>query len=133
MKYLLDTHVWIWSQEDSDRLGNKTRRELADLGNERAISPISTLEIARLVHLGLLHLKHAFAEWQTLSLAHLHATTVPLTHEIAAEAYQLPGVFHKDPIDRVLVATARLHNLRLITADDLILRYAHVQTLHARR
>ena len=133
MKYLLDTHVWIWSQEDPDRLGNKTRRELANLGNERAISPISTLEIARLVHLGLLQLKHAFTEWRTLSLTHLHATTVPLTHEIATEAYQLPGGFHKDPIDRVLVATARLHNLRLITADDLILRYVHVQTLHGRR
>ena len=56
---------------------------------------------------------------------------IPLTHEIAAEAYNLPGHFHKDPIDRVLVATARLERLTLITADDLILRYPHVKTAHA--
>ncbi|HET9419337.1 MAG TPA: type II toxin-antitoxin system VapC family toxin, partial [Chthoniobacterales bacterium] len=108
MKYLLDTHVWIWSQEDPGRLGNRTRRELADLANERAVSPISTLEIARLLHLGVLHLKHAFTEWRTLSFAHLHATPAPFTHEIATEAYELPGNFHKDPIDRVLVAAARI-------------------------
>jgi PIN domain nuclease of toxin-antitoxin system len=51
--------------------------------------------------------------------------------QVTAEAYELPGKFHKDPVDRVLVATARLHNLTLMTADDLILRYPHVKTLRA--
>jgi PIN domain nuclease of toxin-antitoxin system len=132
VRFLLDTHVWIWSQESPERLGSDTRRKLADADQERFVSPISTLEIARLLYLGLLHLKHGFAEWRTLSLAHLHAAMVPLTHEIAAEAYHLPGNFHKDPIDRLLVATARLDRLTLITADDLILRYPHVKTLRAR-
>jgi PIN domain nuclease of toxin-antitoxin system len=131
VKFLLDTHVWIWSQETPERLGRRTRRELGDLNQERSVSPISTFEIARLLHLGLLRLKHAFTDWRTLSLAHLHATTTPLTHEIAAEAYELPGDFHRDPIDRVLVATARIAGLTLITADDLILRYPHVKTLRA--
>ena len=62
MRYLLDTHVWIWSQENPERLGTKTRRELTNLDAERFVSPISTLEIARLVYIGLLRLKHAFAE-----------------------------------------------------------------------
>ena len=133
MNYLLDTHVWVWLEESPQRVGNKIRRELADLNNEREVSPISTFEISRLLHLGLLRLKHTFAEWRTLSLAHLHATTAPFTHEIAAHAYDLPGEFHNDPADRVLVATARIRGLILVTADDLILRYAHVKTLRADR
>ena len=131
MMLLLDTHVWIWSQENPERLGREARHRLANPDEQRFVSPISTFEIARLLYLGLLHLKHPFAEWRTLSLGHLHAATTPLTHEIAAEAYSLPAHFHKDPIDRVLVATARLERLTLVTADDLILRYPHVKTLRA--
>jgi PIN domain nuclease of toxin-antitoxin system len=131
VRYLLDTHVWIWSQENPERLGTKTRRELANLDAERFVSPISTVEIARLVHIGLLRLKHAFAEWKNLSLANLNAETVGLTHEIAWDAYNLPGKFHNDPADRVLVATARIERLTLVTADDLILKYPHVKALCA--
>jgi len=72
------------------------------------------------VHIGLLRLKHAFAEWKSLSLANLHAETIALTHEIAWDAYNLSGQFHNDPADRVLVATARIERLTLMTADDLI-------------
>ena len=131
MRYLLDTHVWIWSQESPERLGRQTRRELTDLAQERFVSPISTLEIARLIYLGLLRLKHPLSEWRLLSLDNLHAAAAGFTHEIAAETYNLPAKFHKDPIDRVLVATARIERLTLITADDLILRYPHVKTLRA--
>ena len=131
VRYLLDTHVWIWSQEIPERFGAKTRRELTDLGQERFVSPISTLEIARLIHLGLLRLKHTFAKWKEFSLAELGASTILFTHEIAWEAYNLPGTFHNDPADRVLVATARVEKLTLITADDLLLRYPHVKTLRA--
>lgn len=56
-----------------------------------------------------------------------------MSWDIASEAYELPVAFHKDPVDRVLVATARIHDLVLLTADDLILRYPHVKTLSALR
>jgi PIN domain nuclease of toxin-antitoxin system len=133
VSYLLDTHIWIWSQENPEQLGQKSRRELTDISRERFVSTISTLEIARLIHLGLLRLRHRFAEWKQFSLAELNAATLDLNHEIAWEAYNLPGRFHNDPADRVLVATARIANLTLITADDLILRYPHVKTLAAKR
>ena len=133
MSYLLDTHIWIWSQENPEELGQKSRRELSDIAQERFVSAISTLEIARLIHLGLLRLRHRFAEWKQFSLEELNAATLDVSHEIAWEAYNLPGKFHNDPADRALVATARIANLTLITADDLILRYPHVKTLSAKR
>ena len=133
MRYLLDTHIWIWSQENPEQLGQKSRRELGDIAQERFVSAISTLEIARLIHLGLVRLRHRFTEWKQFSLAELNAATLDLTQGIAWEAYNLPGRFHNDPADRVLVATARIANLTLITADDLILRYPHVKTLSAKR
>ena len=63
----------------------------------------------------------------------LRALPLDLTHEIAWEAYNLPGRFHNDPADRILVATARLMKLTLVTADNLILRYPHVKTMSALR
>jgi len=56
-----------------------------------------------------------------------------LTHEMAIEAYALPGAFHRDPADRVLVAAARLQGWTLLTADDRILEYRDVRSLDARR
>ena len=52
-------------------------------------------------------------------------------HEIAAEAYALPSVFHKDPADRILVAASRIHQLVLLTADERILQYPDVQAMDA--
>ena len=58
-------------------------------------------------------------KWKDLSLAELGASTTPFNYEIAWETYNLPGTLHNDPADRVLVATARVEKLTLITADDL--------------
>ncbi len=131
MKLLLDTHVWLWSQEQTARLGAKTRETLSDLNHERFVSAISTFEIARFISRGFLRFHQPFPQWKKEALGELHAQAIDITHEVAWEAYNLPGVFHQDPADRILVATARLHDLRLVTADDLILRYAHVKTVSA--
>ena len=133
MKLLLDTHVWIWSQETVDRLGGKTQARLADLEQPSFVSAISTLEIGRLITRGLLKFQQTFPGWRKESLRELDATTLDVTHEIAWEAYNLPSDFHADPADRILVATARLHDLTLVTADDLILRYRHVKSADARK
>jgi PIN domain nuclease of toxin-antitoxin system len=73
------------------------------------------------------------AEWVVESMADLAAQTVSMSHEVAMEAYALPGTFHKDPADRILVAVARRNGLTLVTADDRILSYPHVRTQDARR
>lgn len=133
MKLLLDTHVWIWSHEAVERLGRTAKTALLDLERQSFVSAISTFEIARLIARKQLRFRQPFLRWQADSLADLHASPLEVTHEIAWEAYNLPGTFHNDPADRILVATARMLDLTVITADELILRYAHVKTLSAGR
>jgi PIN domain nuclease of toxin-antitoxin system len=131
MRLLLDTHIWIWAHETPQKFGRHTRALLEDLGNGVSVSAIAALEIARLVFFHRLQLTEPVSVWIADSIRSLGAQMLDVTPQIAAEAYELPGSFHKDPADRVLVATARLHNLTLLTADNLILRYPHVKTLRA--
>jgi len=131
VKILLDTHVWIWSQEMPERLGPVARGAIADEANELYVSAASTLEISRLLWGGRLALAGRPATWVCSSLEALLAETIPLTNEISMAAYDLSGEFHRDPIDRILVATATVHDLTLATADERILAYAHVLSLDA--
>jgi len=133
MTLLLDTHVWIWSQEEPEKIGRRARALLENKGNGVSISAVAALEIARLVFLGRIELRGSAADWIADSVRSLGALSIDVTHEIAAEAYALPGQFHKDQVDRVLVATARLHDLALVTADELMLNYPHVKTIPAGR
>ena len=133
MRLPLDTHVWVWTQEEPERLGPRAKRLVLGAEHENGVSPMSTLEIARLVATGEIALSIALAEWITRSMADLGAHTIAVSHEVAMEAYALPGTFHRDPADRVLVATARKDGLTLVTADDRILAYPHVRTQDARR
>ena len=133
MRALLDTHVWVWTQEQPERLGPRTRRLLVSGEHENSVCPISTLQISRLVAAGDIRLAMPLADWIVQSMAGLSAQTVPVGHEVAIEAYALPGTFHRDPADRLLVAAARRNGLTLVTADDRILAYPHVRTHDARR
>ena len=133
MRLLLDTHVWVWTQEEPERLGPRTKRLVLGAEHENGVCPISTLEIARLVAAGEIDLSIALADWVAQSMADLAAHTIAVSHEVAIEAYTLPGTFHRDPADRILVATARRDGLTLVTADDRILAYPHVRTQDARR
>lgn len=132
MKILLDTHVWIWSQESQELLGPTARSAVADEDNALFVSPVSSLEIARLAWGGRLTLAGRLQTWVSESLSSLLADTVPFTHEIVISAYDLPGEFHRDPADRMLVATAMVYDLTFATADERILAYPHVLSLDAR-
>jgi len=133
VKLLLDTHVWIWTQEDPDELGANARQMLLDGANELLVSSVSTLEIARMVSIGRLILTKELRQWVRDGLSSIQARSVAVDHEIAAQSYQLPEPFHRDPADRMLVASARLHDCTLVSADRLILEYAHVRSADARR
>lgn len=133
MPLLLDTHVWLWSQLAPSSLGRKTTALLLDPAESVHVSAISTLELARLVSLGRVRLRMPIGQWVQASLEALVATPTDVTHPIAEEAYGLPGEIHRDPADRILIATARAAGLTLVTADERILAYRHVQRHDARR
>ena len=132
MRILLDTHVWLWTQEAQERLGSKSQDMLLDEDNALFISSVSSLEIARLAWGGRLILAGKLRTWVPEALLALHAETIPITHEIALAAYELPGEFHRDPADRMLAATAVVHDLTLMTADDRILAYPHLLSYDVR-
>ena len=88
--------------------------------------------VARLVSGGLLEMEGSIQRWVRMAIDTLDARSLDVDHNAALEAYALPGRFHKDPADRLLVATARLHKLTLITADEQILAYKHVRKRDAR-
>jgi PIN domain nuclease of toxin-antitoxin system len=102
---LLDTHIWLWLLHDPSNLSVVANRaiEAEESQSGLLVSAISVWEIAVKSSLGKL--------------------TLPLP--IA----QLPGEFHKDPADRILVAIARRYDISLVTCDEKILSYPHVETI----
>ena len=133
VKLLLDTHVWVWAVEDPRQLGSKMRSFLKDASQHRAVCAVSTLEVARLVWSRDIVLQIPLHEWVEKSLGDLQADSLPVTHDIAIEAYRLPEPFHRDPADRQIVACARLLELTIATADERILNWKHVASVDARR
>ncbi len=69
------------------------------------------------------------AIWLSRAVKDTGIRVIDLSPDIAAESCSLPGNFHKDPADRIIVATARIHGLILLTRDQKILEYDHVQSL----
>lgn len=132
MILLLDTHVLVWAESLDQRLGPETRALLLDSANTLLVSPITTLELSRLIALSRLNLKKTLHDWLALARQHLGFEDARFTHRTAIASYELPGDFHKDPADRMLVATARELDCLLVTADDLILGYSAVRTFDAR-
>jgi PIN domain nuclease of toxin-antitoxin system len=123
---LLDTHVIVWLAEGLSDLP-ATSRDLIDRAARKdglAVSPISFWEIAMLHSRQRVTLSLPVQQWRELVLGNPSITEVPLTGEIAIESVLLPGSFHNDPADRMLVATSRLNSWQLATRDSGILAYA---------
>ena len=131
MRLLLDTHVIIWAEQQPEELGKLARNLIENRKNEILISPISTLEIAQLVATGRLNIGDAVEGWISKALKNLQAISTELTHEIMARSYLLPKDFHKDPADRILVASANAYSATLVTADKKILGYQYLKTCNA--
>jgi PIN domain nuclease of toxin-antitoxin system len=124
---VLDTHIWIWWVHGDDRLRGKHREILQqNEGSGLGVSVISCWEIAKLVECGRLVLPCPVLDWFDTGLSYPGIELLDLTPEIAAESAALPGEFHRDPADQIIVATARVHNRPLLTADRKILDYTHV-------
>lgn len=132
MTYLLDTHVLLWFRASPDKLGAKCLRLLKNPKTKCAVSVVSALELAQLVHKNRVSLPQPVDEWLEESTRKFQCATTAITAVIATEAYRLPSEFHADPADRLLAATARIEQMTLITADQRILDCEAVSSLDAR-
>ena len=126
---LLDTHIWIWWVNNDLLLKSKYRSFLEYSHERTAINIISCWEIAKAVETGKLQLKIPVAQWLQIAIESSSVTVIPLDNSIILDSTSLPGNFHKDPADQLIVATARTQGLLLLTADEKILKYPFVKIL----
>ncbi|MFN2382789.1 MAG: type II toxin-antitoxin system VapC family toxin [Gemmatimonadota bacterium] len=128
LRFLLDTHIWIWSLEASDRLTDQVREELRAPSNEVWLSPVSAWEAMVLVQKGRLIVEPPPQDWVRRALERVPHREAPLNHEVAlrSRTVSLP---HNDPADRFLAASAQVYDLTLVTADDRLLHSADFAVL----
>jgi PIN domain nuclease of toxin-antitoxin system len=127
---LLDTHTWIWSHSATKLLSDNVKKLIKKtLIDQRAIASISIWEFAMMVVKGRIRVKIDPKLWLDNAIRNSGLKVIELSPEIALESCNLPGNFHKDPADQIIVATARIHNLTLLTKDRKILNYRHVNAL----
>ncbi len=123
-KYLLDTHIFLWLMFGDQTLKERQTLEAAVSTGGLFVSAISCWEIGMLAARGRLILGLPCLDWVEQALVTPGVSLLEISPRIAVEASYLPGGFHNDPADRILVASARVQNLTLATRDDKILEYS---------
>lgn len=125
---LLDTHVWFWWVRADPLLNPAHARHIAaNQANGIGVSVISVWELALLHQKGRVTVDRPLPDWVRMALAYPDVRLLDFTPDIAIESVFLPNPFHKDPADRILVATARVLNIPIVTEDRKILAYPHVR------
>ncbi len=128
-KVLLDTCALVWAVADPEALSSSAREVLSAADTEVCVSPITCAEIACAVERQRLWLDRHWKTWFRDHVQRNEWLLVDVNLEIIEEAYSLPDPFHRDPGDRILVATARRLRCPIVTADRKILDYPHVDGL----
>ena len=121
---ILDTHAWIWWINQDARLGRSVieRLDTLPVGRRPRVCDISLWEVAMLAERGRLVLSVPLLEWFEAAAHPRSVELVPVTPAIAAKVAELPTSFHRDPADRLIVATCRVLQAPLLTHDRLITR-----------
>ena len=129
---VLDTHVMVWWVSGSDSLSVIAKKAISKTlsrGSEVIVSAISAWEVSMLIDRGRLILSMDVESWFD-EVAQIDGVRfIPVDNEIGIKSAVLPGNFHKDPADRIIVATARKLAVPLVTADEKIRNYKHVRTI----
>lgn len=120
VKLLLDTHIILWSLVEPRRLVPRLRRILERSTSELWLSPMSAWELSLLIESGRVRTDKPFDQWLAGAITALSLQEAPLTLDVilASREVTLP---HGDPADRLLAASARYYDLRLVTADERLL------------
>jgi PIN domain nuclease of toxin-antitoxin system len=123
---LLDTHVWIWAAEGIlGKIPAAAMQHIDDAARKGGlyVSAISVWEIGMLAAKGRIHLSKPVRRWAKEALQAPGLRVLQLEPDIALDCNDLPGDFHPDPADRILVASARYLDAPLITHDRRVIAY----------
>ena len=126
---VLDTCAVIWAVGEPERLGVRAQEALSVPEAEVYVSPISCAEIACASERGRIELDCHWRTWFRRYVEQNEWRVADIDLLTIEEAYALPEPFHRDPADRIVVATARRLDCAVVTADRKILAYPHVQTV----
>jgi PIN domain nuclease of toxin-antitoxin system len=128
MKLLLDTHIWIWSVGEPERLSRRVARELDSSQNQLWLSPVSIWEAMLLHRKKRIGIEEGFTTWLTraLTITSFHEATFTFDVAQALSTINLP---HADPADLFLAGSAKAYGLTLVTSDRNLLRAKEISVL----
>jgi PIN domain nuclease of toxin-antitoxin system len=131
VKYVLDTHVWVWWNMHPKKLSKRVRAIIShpDQYEELLLSAISPWEFSKLLEKKRIGISCNPEEWIREALEMSKLRLVPLTPTLSYRSTTLPPPFHEDPADQIIVATAREEKATVLTKDKLIREYTHVRTV----
>ncbi|MEX2238915.1 MAG: type II toxin-antitoxin system VapC family toxin [Dehalococcoidia bacterium] len=127
-RLLLDTHAWVWWIDQSQPLAEAARNAV-NAAERLWVSVISCWEIAQLVSHERLRLSTDIDIWIDTALKVPRLEMIGLTPQIAVASNFLPGVLTRDPADRIIVATARVQSMTVVTRDRAMRQYPFVRTI----
>lgn len=128
---LLDTHIWAWLVDGDFNKLSQNQIKFINNGETKGltVSIISVWEIAKKVELKKWNLSLPLDIWIEKALQYPNITLSELNINIVKKSTQLPGNFHKDPMDQIIVGTAIVNQYTLVTSDSRIIDYPHVKTI----
>ena len=122
MKYLLDTHAFLWFVSDDNRLSSKARTLIKNNKNEIYFSAVSAWEMSIKSRLRRLTIKEELEPFIVKQLAENNFSTLSITIFHSIYTSKLPKI-HKDPFDRMLIAQSNVEQMSLISKDKDIKKY----------
>lgn len=125
---ILDTHIWVWWTDENSKLLSRDldllrARESEGLG----VSSFSIWEIAKLYEKNRVEFSVPLEDWFDKALSRPNIVLLAASPRVVVDSIRLPGIFHNDPADQIIVATARIYDSPLATYDSKILEYPHVK------
>jgi len=128
VKYLLDTHIWIWSVSQPEKLSEKVKNILDDDTNELFISSISFWEFLILLEKGRITITKPTNEWLRDAIRDPNIKEIAVDKTIAIKSREI-DLPHQDPADRFIAASAFTHQLTLITSDSKLAKSRKISIL----
>ena len=126
--YLLDTCAILWLAMDQEQFSPPQQKAILDSGADLFFSSISALEIARLQQLERIKIPSDSLRWTTQVAKNYRLSEIPVNSAIAAHSILLPQL-HKDPCDRLIIATAHVHRIAIVTSDEHIKKYPKTKVI----